>query len=278
MTKYSFEFSQIVHNWLGFQFQYDPTSSLYLGATLPIDLAGMGSFRLGGSLTVPTGWPAQELHDSPAAAAGYNLARIWDGDTIWGTAEGMFVYPTGLGFSALAGFRWDHWQTSLKNPGDPTLTEPSWLAEVAPTDTGAITVNGFIPLIGVMTQTNGLNFGVVGFPVIAGNVEFSESIGGLAAAFSYTGDYGEGWFVEAFAEYELANTPLARNLSVGSLSLFAKVNAMQAKGRLITGMWLIGSPTPTGENETSFSFYRNMFVLGAKGTLSFNLPRLLNFL
>jgi hypothetical protein len=242
---------------------YATTHALYLGAGIPIDLRTKGIFRLAASVTVPTARKVEQLTPDPPA----DHQRDWSGKTIWGTVEGLWGYPIGCDVLALAGFRWDHWQTSLKNPSN-------WrpiAVRFDPSDTGDLTVNSYLPLVGLVTNQGRFTFGVLGFPVTFGDAEYHESTLGRPrrlGRITEHGNFNNGYFLEFFSDMAIAVGPIANNTVDASASLFAKLSFLDARG---TASWQRDVLDPLAYNP-QFSFRRSIFVIGAETTIQFSIP------
>jgi hypothetical protein len=228
-----------------------------------------GAVLLSGSLALPSSSPARE---SAYDDAGTLIAtRRWSADTYWATLEGIWAYPLSGTFSTLGGFRWVCWQTSYKAPvnelGFPT-------GPVA--DSGDLTINGYIPLIGLLATYRGLNVGAVGFPTTIGDVEAKEVVLAAGSQFAEVkGTFSGGYFLEVFADYAL---PFPGGLGPGvdaDLSLFGKCSFLEAKATPALRWWFGGAFV--AEEDYDFSLHRNLFVVGAKATLNFNLAGILPF-
>jgi hypothetical protein len=242
-------------------------SSFYMAATLPISMGDYGAALFSGSLALPS--------TSPGRATNYSFAgplmavRRWSADSYWATLEGMWAYPLSNTFSALVGFRWDCWQTSFKSPIDEF---GGWSA---PTDTADSTVNGYIPFVGLLATYRGLNVGAVGMPTTIGQVEVNEVFGGSNQFLEDKGTFTGGYFFEMFADYAM---PMPGGLGPGvdaDLSLFGKCSFLAVEATPSVSRW--NSGVFVGEEDYDFRLQRNLFVLGAKATLKFNLAGILPF-
>jgi hypothetical protein len=244
-----------------FDYEY---SSFYMAATLPVSLGDYGAVLLSGSWALPSTSPCREKLLSNLGASGN---RRWSADTSWATAEGIWAYPLSRTFSALAGFRWVNWQTSYKSPYEADQLM------MAATDSADVTINGYVPFIGLLTTYRGLNVGAVGIPTTIGEVVHNESLNGMATlGLEVKGTFTGGYFFEMFADYAL---PIPGGMGPGidaDLSLFGKLSLLEVHA-IPTVTW---TPGPT-QDEADFSLHRNLFVLGAKATLKFNLAGILPF-
>jgi hypothetical protein len=246
------------------QAEYDyEYSSFYTAATLPISMGDYGAFLFSGSYAIPSGSPGRE---SLYALGSVPIAnRIWSADTSWATVEGIWAYPLSGTFSALVGFRWVNWQTSYKSPSDFV-----W-GGYLPSDSADVTVNGYVPFVGLLATYRGLNVGAVGIPTTVGEVEHNEVFGGAGLALEAKGTFTGGYFFEMFADYTL---PLPGGMGPGidaDLSLFGKCSFLEVEAT--PDLTWIG----VGTEEMDFRLQRNLFIVGAKATLNFNLAGMLPF-
>ncbi len=244
-------------------YDYAPTSAFYIATECPIELGNMGKALLSGSVALPATWDQQfYVLNPPLGLAGSSRSPA---DTIWFTMQGLWAYPIGgSGFSALGGFRWDHWQTSLKSRTDIAGILAS------PTDTGALTLNGYLPMVGGMTEYQGFVFGVVGFPWLPGDFEYGQSFNlGGPTYLSGSGNFNKGYYVEFFTEYGLPVPGLVD--FDGTVSLFGKLSLMEAKSQA-TFSRFIGPGVVAETDAVDVAFNRTMFVVGGKASVSFNIP------
>jgi hypothetical protein len=150
-TRYSYERSEapfLLIRTGDWSYNYD---SFQLGLGIPFVLGAegsLGTFVVGGTITIPSISSGEEaLRDN---AGNLTEFRKWSADTYYATVEGLWAYPVTGGWSALAGFRWICWQTSYDNVSSLHTTLP---------DKADVTVNGYVPFLGVMTNLFGLNIG-----------------------------------------------------------------------------------------------------------------------
>lgn len=246
-------------------YDYRPMSALYLAADLPMELGSMGKVILSGSLTIPT---TNSIDENDFALQGLVApfgGSGWNTKTMWGTLQGLYVCPA-YGCRALAGFRWDNWQTSLNGRFD---ISPGF-AVAAPTDTGALTINAYVPLVGVATYLRGLTMGMVGFPWVPGDFRYAETRNNAGLRFdSGSGNFKRAWFVEFFTDYRLPMSTLVSlpGAADANLSLFGKFNYMEVKNSFT----LTRQPAAVSD-VFDFAFYRTLFVVGAQANLNFNMP------
>jgi hypothetical protein len=247
-------------------YDYKPISAVYFGAELPIQLGGMGKAIISGSVIIPA---TRGITENDYLFPGLETSlggSGWNADTIWGTLQGLYAYPASAG-CFLAGFRWDHWQTSLRNRVD---ISPGFAAAF-PDDTGAFSLNGYIPLVGVASGGGGLTVGAVGFPWVPGDFEFSETRNAGVLRFdSGSTSFKRAWFVEIFADYRLpVAMGVGQSFADANLWLFGKINWLSANADLTFRR----SPAAVSD-DWEFAYYRTMFVVGGKATINFSLPSL----
>jgi hypothetical protein len=243
-------------------------NSFYAAVTLPVSMGDYGAALFSGSVALPSSSPGREKLYTPALALG--ATRRWSADTYWATLEGIWAYPLSGTFSALAGFRWVCWQTSYKSPINELNP-----ALYALTDAADVTVNGYVPFVGLLATYRGLNVGAVGIPTTIGEVEHNEVFSTNAIVLEAKGTFTGGYFFEMFADYSL---PLPGGMGPGidaDLSLFGKCSFLEVKATPTVSWWQGG--VFLGDEEMDFRLQRNLVVLGAKATLKFNLAGMLPF-
>jgi hypothetical protein len=252
-------------------FEYAPVQAFYLEFRLPVSLSSYCELQLTGGITVPVTVKVEELFPQSVFVPGNQRHNAdWDADTTWGILEGLLSFPLDSGFSVVCGFRWDHWQSSLKNPRNISL-----FSSHNSTDTAALTVNGYLPLIGIVSSVGGFSFGAMGFPVALGDVEVTASQNRFGTlVFRESGHFDSGYFLEIFTELNLPNPGFALAGTDGSVSLFAKLSFYEATDNITFSV--SGSFSQT--DNTDFAFRRTLFVAGGKASINFSLPSLDNVL
>jgi hypothetical protein len=266
MTNYTLKtnapaFGNYAHRYYDYDF-----SSLYVAGTLPISMGDFGAALFSVSFTVPSAAPGHQSFYFPNGV--YAGRTRWNADTFWGTVEGVWSYPLSENFNALAGFRWESWQTSFKSPVNEFNIVHS------PTDPAFLTVNGYLPFVGLLATYRGLNFGVIGIPTFIGEVEHRETIDQIDFLIAKA-DFNKGYFLEIFGDYTM---PMPGSLVSGQevdLSLFGKCTFLEAHATPNMEWWQFGALFDEG--LCGFRLYRNLFFVGAKATWNFNLAGLLPF-
>ena len=251
-------------------------NAFQVGLGIPMDLGDMGSFVVGGTIAIPSAGLGEEslFEDRPYGQGSLRVARKWTADTYFATLEGMHVYPINDSWSTLAGFRWSYWQTSYRVPYDVDGNRTGTNQAVADTDTADMTVNAFIPLLGVMTDLGRLKAGFVGFPTVCGTAEHHEILGRgtqpneRATIYS---DFSSGYFIEAFLDYTIPSLDLAG--ADISFSFFTKLNYLYAGHSSTFTLRRNNNPSIVDQD---FVFYRSLLALGGKATLSFDTAGLIN--
>jgi hypothetical protein len=247
----------LVPPFQGLDYTYQ-MSAVYFEGTIPVPIGEMGTLLIQGSATVPSSGDSVQV-----ATAGPGVLNFkWKTETFWGTLGGIYAYPVTDSLSALAGFRWDAWQSNYKNPDDNTaflFHEPSFRADVK--------VNGFIPLVGLMNTWGGLTIGAMGFPVYPGNIRHREAVQ-VQARVEVKGDLDGGYFFETWFEYAPPFTPLLNGLD-GRLAVFGKYNVVEAS----SSGTVRAQGTATGSAGADLAFNRQLFLVGAKMSLNFDFLR-----
>ncbi len=131
-------------------YEYD---SFQNGAAIPISLKKKGNILLGGTVAIPNVGQADELWSQGGLVS---LSRRWIADTFAATVDALYSYPVYQGVSLISGFRWINWQTSFTSPYDAVGVDAG---DTASTDKADVTINGYVPLIGMTASSMGVNLG-----------------------------------------------------------------------------------------------------------------------
>jgi len=197
--------------------------------------------------------------------------------TQWYTLEGAGIYwglYSGLGI--IGGFRYDSYCTAFSNP---TLFDFTGMGSLS--DEADLTMNLYLPFVGLVLDQGSVQLGFIGFPTVIGELKYGTTYGGASFAGGWMrGDLGAsfngGYFVELFAQWgtELDIGPGA--LSSGNLSLFAKYSYLHGWATPDESFSSVGAPAaslggPTA-NEVSFGLLRETYTIGARLDLAFSLP------
>lgn len=237
---------------------------VWLGLAAQTNLMGRIGILADYWILIPTNQSSGEtfsLTDGPPGG------KTWSTNTDWWFVDGALSYDTcGLG-KLLAGFRYDRFATNFKDPGNFSGAAGS------PSDTGDVTINCYIPFVGVQTDLgtsggNQLMFRVIGFPWLGGDAKFHDSIG---TSFVLTQDrielakgVGKGYFFEAFAEYGRAV------FGSGRVAVFGRWNVLHGNAKRIdisdvfAGVPLVGG--------YQFAFDRQSWTFGGSFSLAFTTP------
>jgi hypothetical protein len=160
------------------------------------------------------------------------------------------------GLSFLVGLRYDYFNTQFTS-SNPVFTGPGTLGDGA-----TVRSEGWIPLLGTqaayVSSASNLVVRVVGFPYLAGNARYRETIAGASAEF--TGTYNNGYFLEVFTEY-------SRTFGPGGLGVFARWNGTH--GNSDSDIELNNG---AGSSGFKLGLNRNSWTLGGSFTLNFNTP------
>jgi hypothetical protein len=186
-------------------------------------------------------------------------------DTYWAILEASWAHPLRNGLSILAGFRYDCWQTSFRDPRN--TTKGTW-PQATDRDSVYLTVNSYLPFAGIMGSLGGLTLGAIGLPMYFGGAKSEGAENQLGPLLLKTEvNFNSGQFVEVFAEYLLSPLQPVRGLDA-SVAIFGKFNAVGGKSAGILG----ASGNVESRNPYNFIFRRNLFIFGAKATFNFDLP------
>jgi hypothetical protein len=245
------------------QYDYSTLSGFIFGGQLQTKLSSCTTAFVSSSITAPIVADLRaEDYDPPDNLLG---GRSWKSDTIWGTVEGLLGYSV-LGRAwILGGFRWDFWQTSLTEPTNASL---GFVAH-SETDTASLTLNGYVPLIGVAASASRITLGALGFPRFYGDFKYAENRngGGIQRLDKGSGRMNGGYMVEAFAEYSHPVIRMGEHVS-GNFSIFGQFNTVEAES--VTQFSRTGG---IFQNDTfNFTFRRNIFVVGGKIAINFTVP------
>jgi len=191
--------------------------------------------------------------------------RTWKSDTTWGTVEGLLGYSVRGRAWIMGGFRWDYWHTSLTEPRSAT---PGFVAH-SETDTANLTLNGYVPIIGVAASALRFTIGALGFPRYYGDFEHAETRngGGLTRLDKGSGTMNGGYMVEAFVEYCHPVIRMGEHVS-GNFSIFGQFNAAEAES---TAQFTRKGDTLQSDTF-DFTFRRNLYVVGGKIAVNFTAP------
>jgi hypothetical protein len=260
----------VAHNQGIFQartwaFDYDPVHSFYCGLSMPLELP-VGSVTFDGSLTYPATWRVVETL-GPVNATPDGYSRAWTfTDTMWFTAQGIYESPEYVGVSALAGFRWDRWDTALRDPHSPATNVGATSNEL---DEGSLTVDLYLPIIGLKMRMNGFSLGVLGAPVCSGETS-QISLVNTTALHQGKGGLGSGYLLEIFGDYGVSGISDISGATEADLSLFWKINKLYAKGEM-DGTGINNQSGSMQSSDTFTTIYdRWLFVVGAQ--INYTLP------
>jgi hypothetical protein len=235
---------------------YD-SRGLWLGLQQSAKLSDWLSVIASGWYLFPSNNASTEVYNN-----GVLGTRAWDTSTQWWFVDAVAALGGGCGcsgLSALVGLRYDYYNTQFTH-SNPFFTFP--LGAVG--DGATVNSQGWIPLIGTQvayaSSTTNLVVRVVGFPYLAGNAKYTETIGGLGAASAqFSGTYNNGYFMEVFSEY-------SRTVGVGGIGVFGRWN--MTHGNMDSDLSVGG----LGSSGFRLGLTRTSFTLGASVSLNFNTP------
>lgn len=197
---------------------------LVLGTTAAAEMTPRLSARFNFSILIPFDTVGDESYTFGGGLAGTG-GRHWKVNHDWFLLDAAGAYCLSPGTAFLAGFRWDHFSATFKDPYDTVV-----IAGLG-SDRADFTINGYIPFFGVEVNRNDRNsirvFRIIGFPALWGDVEYNQTIGG--GAFSRLRGVGNsygGYFLEAYGEYGL------RFFNGAASSAFGKFASYQTNGKL----------------------------------------------
>lgn len=250
--------------------EYSTSHQLYLGAGLPFRVGRRSTLRLGGSLTFGGTAKVDSIDYNVTIA---RVARVYNADTTWGTLDAVLTHEMWSGVTALVGFRWDNWQSSFKT----SEVNPAFTAFLSPDDKGDFVANAFVPLIGIVTRTGGFTLGVVGFPVVFGDMvdHANENFAALLIRERVNATFSRGYYVEFFLDTAVPMDAVLGGLA-GNLSLFAKLNILDGRGN---GNFAVRADNLDQDSyAVQWAFHRELFVVGGKVELPFDLSSLTSLL
>jgi hypothetical protein len=241
-----------------------PIRGLWLGVAGQANLGGRIGLLADYWIIIPANQSSDETFAIADAPPG---GKTWSTNTDWWFVDGALTYETlGLG-KLLAGFRYDRLATNFKDPGNFSGPVGS------PSDTGDVTINCYIPFVGVQLDqgTPGgsqLMFRVIGFPWLGGDVLYHDSIGNFSVLtqdrIELQKGIDRGYFLEAFAEYGQAV------FGNGQVSVFGRWNMLHGNAKQIDITDVLGGIPLAGEYE--FAFDRQSWTVGAGFSLAFTTP------
>jgi hypothetical protein len=246
-------------------------AGLWLGLEQKINLTCDLGVDLDGWLLIPSNRPGDEGEGalrSVVIGVGTNAvtvqlpglgSRTWNTRTDWWylDAEANYAFCTPL--KGLAGFRYEHFSTRWDNPSTDSL--PS-----TPDDTADITINSYLPYVGLRTSVGGPGGNVsvkfIGFPWAPGDVShFETGEAGNSTRVQSTGNWDRSYFWELFAEY---NRNFSSSMGLGA---FFRWNVFHGHGNLSTDVL-----PALGSVSRGAAFDRNTVTFGGSVSLNFGSP------
>jgi len=233
-----------------------PNRGVWIGLTLPFDPGPRLGIYLSAWSFLRTGnVNSRETYNDATV-----ISREWQVQPYWTILEALGIFRCCYGFNIIGGFRYDHYDFTLRNPINPVgVTSLT-------TDEADLSIRNYIPLIGTQYENHSylgsILFRAVGFPALGGDVQYEEPFAG-ATALKGTGNYRRGYFMELFMEY-------TKTFGPGQLGLFARWNEFHAQSTLSVNALAGGAVV--GQESYDFSFNRSSWTLGGSVNLAFNLP------
>lgn len=200
----------------------------------------------------------------------FNVHRRWKTRNHTYSLEGAGFYNFYGAGSVLAGFRWDHLETSLERPYGASAGFFSSLES----DESVLVANAFQPYLGFMVDQGGpstvLRVGITGWPQLYGNLRYGQTFGGFmtgARVDNRSISMSDGYFWEIFGEYGLRETVYAG----AAFRLFAKWTQYHFKGDVASAVNLVGGGTFASDHSI-LSISRNSWSLGVTVDIPVALP------
>lgn len=185
--------------------------------------------------------------------------RDWNSRPDWWYLDAAATYAVYGGSRIIAGFRYEHFSTRFDNPSSLTLPSTSG-------DTADITVNSYLPYVGIQSSIGGPASNVkvrfIGFPYVPASVShFETGEAGVGTRVETTGRFDRSYFLELFAEY---SRKLFGDASMGA---FFRWNLLHGNTNLTTDVLPISV-----SSSTLGSFDRNTYTFGGSLSLNFGSP------
>jgi len=241
-----------------------PVRGLWLGLAVQANLTGATGLFADVWMLIPSNRQSEETYSVAGVFPG---GKTWQTNTDWWFLDGALTYSTSNLGKLLAGFRYERFATNFKDPDN--FVGALGLSS----DRGDVTINCYIPFIGVQMDQgspggNRVMFRIIGFPWLGGDAKYHDSIGDFGGIeqdrIELSKGLGKGYFLEAFAEY-------GRSVSgSGQVGVFARWNMLHGNAGRINITDVLGGFPYTGQYQ--FAFDRQSWTLGGSFTLAFNLP------
>jgi hypothetical protein len=188
-------------------------------------------------------------------------SRSWTTRDDWWFLDGAIYCGSSNTFQIIGGGRYEHFSTRFKKP-DEVVAIPS-----VGTDTIDITVNSFLPIIGVQSGLNGaensFSLRLIGFPMVYGNATHFE-----------TGEAGTGTRIETKGSFRRAYWweilgQCSRNLFPGAnVGAFVRWNVIHGSANFHSEL----QPNHLSAEDDQGTFDRNTITIGGNFSLSFTSP------
>ncbi len=260
---FSFTVSESILNSVGELRQQFDLQGIWLDLMVPVKGSGPLGLVFGWSYLFPIDRTSHETMTLPGESVRY---RTWTADTQWWNVQAALTYDVHPLATAIVGFRYDSFQTAFYDPS--VRMGAVGLAN----DAANVTINGYIPFLGVAVSNiaprTGLDIeiGAIGFPTVLGSVNYIEvasagiPIGGVdVPGFPASDEFGKGYFFEAFGDI---GVPLLYGWQAGA---FVKYSTINAKTLLRVGER--NGTIPTTDYE--FNLDRRTWVVGGRVSLCF---------
>ncbi|MGO9567504.1 MAG: hypothetical protein ACLP5H_08195 [Desulfomonilaceae bacterium] len=244
-----------------------PLSGLWLGLEEKINFNETCGLDLDGWVLIPSNRQGSEQEPTLTISTSSAVVtttpgvgnRTWNTRTEWWYLDAAATWACCTPFKLLAGFRYDHFSTRFDNPTN------AFGVVFTPDDTADLTVNSYLPFVGLQTSVGGPASNVmvrwIGFPVAPANLTFSETNANtLGTRVDSTGNWNHSYWTEIFAEY---NRNFAAGMGIGA---FFRWHLYHGQANLTTNpLGLVGV-------SSDASFDRNAITLGGNIQLNFGSP------
>jgi len=244
-----------------------PAAGLWLGLEETINFNETCGLDLDGWVLIPSNRQGSEQEPTITTITTSSTTtsvpgignRTWNTNTEWWYLDAATTWAFCTPFKVLAGFRYEHYSTRFDNPGD------IFGVVSTPNDTADLTVNSYMPFVGLQTSIGGPESNVlvrfIGFPVVPVNLTFSETNANtLGTRVDSTGNWSSSYFTEVFAQY---NRNFAAGMGIGA---FFRWNLYHGQSNLTT------NPLGLGSVSSDAAFDRNTITLGGNVQLNFGSP------
>jgi hypothetical protein len=236
----------------------------WLGLEQEVRVGDEGRLILAGAYLLPT---TKTADSTDLIVATPLWSRPFDASYQWWFLDGSGIVDLSSVFAVIGGFRFDTFETHLKNP--PTLPFYSF-----PADEGDVRIKSYIPYVGVQTKydsgVSSITARLVGFPWVGGTCRSGLTYGNPAPPVrdSVNGKFSKGYFLEASCDY--SRRVAVGKFGMGAIGAFAKVCVIHSRGSATFS----ATTAPVGTEQDTFdvTFHRSAIVVGGNVSILFSSP------